>query len=190
MPRSLWILALASLTACHSDSETSALAARIDALQQRLPPPPIREKAPRPFSILCPGGWRELGALGAARWVCRSPQTFADGSSPQCSVVALPYDGAWQPREFFELAASLAPELRTTQAYDEGPIVIDTRPGFRTSFERAAVTQAQKSLATLLTEGDFTFVATCTASAAAFADLQPTFQRVVESLRFGKAKAD
>jgi hypothetical protein len=191
--RLLWMLVLVAACRAEVDPERAALAARVESLEQavrRLAAPPIREQTPRPFSMLCPGGWRELGAVGAARWLCRSTQPDRDGGWPQCSVIALPYDGAQQPREYFELAANLTPQLRATTGYEEAPIVVEQHPGFRSSYERTAASRPQKSLASLFVEGDFTFVATCTVSAADFADLQPTFQRVVESLRFGKAKVD
>lgn len=195
MHKRVWLWTLVVIAACRSevDPERDVLRTRIDALEQevrRLSAPAIHDKTPRPFSMLCPAGWRELGAIGGVQWLCRSTQPDQAGGWPQCSVVVLPYHAAQQPREYFELASNLTPQLRATTAYDEGPIVLETRPGFRSNYERAPASRPTKSLATLLVEGEFTFVATCTAAAADFADLQPTFQRVVESLRFGKAKAD
>jgi hypothetical protein len=144
--------------------------------------PPLRVDTP--FTATCPGGWRELGSIGNTKWSCRSPQPDGDGSWPQCHIVSLRYETAWQPRDYFELAASLNPQLRSIDKSEIAPLVIETHPGFVAVYERRDATKPRKTLASLLVEGDSAYVTSCETSAASFSSLEPTFRRAIESVRF------
>ena len=204
----LLIALLLLLSSCASPSELSAARERIAALEKEvasliettgrlkatpsaLAPTPAQPAGPTlqldtPFTATCPGGWRELGAIGNSKWSCRSTQEDGAGSWPQCHVVTLGYNGDWQPREFFEFALSLAPHLRTIHKPEIGPIVVETHPGFVATYEQKPLSAAQRTLAALLVEGDTAYVTSCWTTAALFRDLEPTFRRVIESVRFGK----
>ena len=99
-------------------------------------------------------------------------------------MVSLRSDTDLQPGEYFQLAHRLAPDLRTIENAIVGPIVVDTHPGFIATYEQRNTRAAQKAVAAILVEGDATCVTSCGTSAALYTDLEPTFRRVIESLRF------
>jgi hypothetical protein len=200
----LSILLLLAACDAGADAERAADRERIDTLERELrrltdmvgglktavekkpaaPPPTAAAHVPRAFSLLCPGEWRELGAVGDALWACHGPKPQADGTYPTCVLEFRPQRTEWEVKDYFESAVSAVPARRSVKNFKEEPVVIKNQTGYSARFDHIVGTAPIKNMAAVLVKDDDAYLISCGATADMFASVEPLFRSVIESFEF------
>ena len=199
-----WLMTLlAGLPACGKGTEGAAQSARIAMLEQEvrrlgdkvaaLEPAAHGQgaaAAPQPasapdkvFSLNCPQPWMLQPPPANTLWNCRAPAPTPEGLYPQCSVVVQP-QVAIETKTYFEFALNTTPQFFEVKNVKDTRVKLNGADAFEATCDADPKPVPLKMMSALLPHNETTYVVTCFAPSATFANYSKAFRQIIDTFAF------